>query len=245
MNTVVQGILLSGFLISTSAAMKPTLSGNDFVRANAVVETIVKAPGNPDDYLYTLPVDQFTKIDKFSGDRNYYEIITSDSGLEYIHSHYVPSAKVVRYGYIFPDTLRNVKRVSWSWRIITPPAGADERIKGLNDSGCAVYLIFKDKIKTYCIKYVYSSVVPQGTIIRKETALYPMQQMYTVVADTWGANEKGLWKKVDVDICSDFKRIYKDTKCPELKGVGILSDGDGTKSEVVADYADFNVSGEK
>jgi hypothetical protein len=242
-NTLV--IVLAGLFISLHAEMKLRISGNDLDPGNAADETILKAPGNPNGYLLDLPVSQFTKIDKLSGDRNYYTIMNSDSGLEYLHSHYVPPTKVVRYGYQLPDTIRNIRRVSWLWRVVTPPEGADERINGLNDSGCAVYLIFKDKIKTYCIKYVYSSVVPQGTIIRKDPALYPIQQMYMVVADTWAVNEKDQWKKVVVDICSDFKRIYKDTKCPELKGIGILSDGDGTKSEVVADYADFTISGEK
>ncbi len=244
-NTLSLVILISGLSISTNADIKTRHSGNDLNPGNTVIETILKAPGNPDGYLYNLHMRQFTKIDQLSGDKNYYEIMMNDSGLEYIHSHYVPPNKVVRYGYKLPDTLRNVERVSWLWRLITPPEGADERINGLNDSGCAVYLIFKDKIKTYCIKYVYSSVVPQGTIIRKDPALYPIQQMYVVVANTWSANDTGQWKKVDVDVRSDFKRIYKVDKCPELKGIGILSDGDATKSVVVADYADFKMSGDK
>lgn len=245
MNALPLVIGLTGLFTAINADMNSRMSDNVHDLNYAPDETVLKAPGNASGYSFTLPVHQFTKIDKLSGDRNYYEILTSDSGLEYIHSHYVPSTKVVRYGYKFPDTIRNVTRISWLWRVVTPPEGADERTKGLNDSGCAVYLIFKDNVKTYCIKYVYSSVVPQGTIIRKDPALYPIQQMYMVVADTWTANEKGHWKKVVVDVCSDFKRIYKVAKCPELKGIGILSDGDGTKSEVVADYADFKISGDK
>lgn len=245
MNILFLVIALSGLINTINANMNPQISGNNHNLNYAPKETVLKAPGNPDVYLFSLPIQQFTKIDMMSGDKNYYEIMTSDSGLEYIHSHYVPSTKVVRYGYKFPDTMRNVTRVSWMWRVVTPPEGADERIKGLNDSGCAVYFIFKDNIKTYCIKYVYSSVVPEGTTIRKDPALYPIQQMYMVVANTWSTNDKGQWKKVVVDVRSDFKRIYKVEKCPELKGIGILSDGDATKSVVVADYADFKISGEK
>ncbi len=244
-NVLHLAILTSGLLLSLNAEIKMPQSGNNLNMGTTVNETILKAPGNPDDYLYDLYVHQFTKIDKLSGDKNYYEIMMSDSGMEYIHSHYDPTKKVVRYGFQFPDTMRNVEYVSWLWRVEIPPVGADERINGLNDSGCAVYLIFKDKIKTYCIKYVYSSVVPKGTTIRKDPVLYPMQQMYMVVADTWSANDKGLWKKVVVNVKSDFKKIYKVDKCPELKGIGILSDGDATKSVVIADYAEFKIAGEK
>ncbi|NLD91943.1 MAG: DUF3047 domain-containing protein [Fibrobacter sp.] len=244
-NVLYRALFLSGLLLPVSAEIKTVQSGNNINPGTTVNETVLKAPGNPDGYTYNLYAHQFTKIDKLSGDKNYYEIMISDSGMEYIHSHYDPKKKVVRYGYQLPDTMQNVEYVSWLWRVETPPVGADERINGLNDSGCAVYLIFKDKIKTYCIKYVYSSVVPKGTIIRKDPALYPIQQMYMVVADTWSAKDKGEWKKVVVNVKSDFKKIYKVDKCPELKGIGILSDGDATKSVVVADYAEFKITGKK
>jgi Protein of unknown function (DUF3047) len=245
MNTLLLVIALSGLLIRIYAGMNPRVSGDGHDPGYADNETVLKAPGNQFGYSFTLPIHQFTKIDKMSGGRDYYEIMSGDSGLEYIHSHYVPSTKVVRYGYKLPDTMRHVTHVSWLWRVVTPPEGADERINGQNDSGGAVYLIFKDNVKTYCLKYLYSSVVPQGTIIRKDPALYPIQQMYMVVANTWSANDREQWKKVVIDVCCDFKKIYKVAICPELKGIGILSDGDATKSEVVADYADFKIAGEK
>ena len=226
-------------------------------RASGMTETTGKMNGllsagdiaaiqddNESTWVRTLPVDSFVKVRQLSGDNNYYSVLTNDENWPYIHSHYMPLSKVVRYGYQLPDTLDNVKHLSWLWRVSQPPSGADERKNGKNDSGCAVYLVFKDNLKTYMVKYVYSSVVPEGTVIRMDP-MYPIQQMRLIVASTWTPDGKNRWKQVTVDICADFCRVYGTQNCPELKGIGILSDGDGTKSEVIADYAQFVLTGVK
>ena len=143
-----------------------------------------------------------------------------------------------------PKNLTYAKKLSWQWRVLTPPIGSDERKNGYDDSGAGIYLIFKVGMKTYVIKYVFSTVVPVGTIIGRDP-LYPLQQMYIVVINTWNSVEKNQWVTATVDICTDFNRLFGSDTCPELQGVGILTDGDGTSSEVVADYKQFILTGDK
>ena len=56
--------------------------------------------------------------------------------------------------------------------------------------------------------------------------------------------KKNQWVTATVDICTDFNRLFGSGTCPELQGVGILTDGDGTNSEVVADYKQFILTGD-
>jgi len=188
-----------------------------------------------------IVLDSMEIVKQFSGKGNYYTLET-ENDVRFFRAHYVPSQKVSRLGYMFSDSQMPVEKISWKWRLIKPPLDADERVKGKNDSGAGIYMIFKDGMRTYIIKYVFSTVVPKGTVIRKDP-MYPVQQMNIIVADTWDASKKNMWDTINVDICQEFRRVFGTRKCPQLRGFGILTDGDETNSEVVADYSGFTIKG--
>ena len=55
----------------------------------------------------------------------------------------------------------------------------------------------------------------------------------------------GEWRSECVDPLADFRRYFHagpNESVPHLVGIGVLSDGDGTKTVVESDYADFSVS---
>jgi anti-sigma factor ChrR (cupin superfamily) len=169
----------------------------------------------------------------------YYKIMP-DASESYIHAHYTPPGDVVHLGVKLPDTLQNIEKVSWQWRVDKPPVGADERVRGKNDSGASVYLLFRRGIKTYILKYVFSTCVPQGTIISRSLPS-PLNRMSSIVISTWRESEGNKWQIVTIDIKGDFMRAFGLKNCPRLSGVGLMSDGDGTQSEVVADYKQFMI----
>lgn len=188
-----------------------------------------------------IVLDSMEIVKQFSGKGNYYTIET-ENDVKYFRAHYIPSGEVARMGYMFSDSQMPVEKISWKWRVLKPPFDADERVKGKNDSGAGIYLIFRDRMTTYIIKYVFSTVVPKGTVIRKDP-LYPVQQMNIIVADTWDESKKDMWETIDVDICQEFRRVFGTRKCPRFRGFGILTDGDQTNCEVVADYSGFTIQG--
>jgi len=197
---------------------------------------------NPEQRI-SIPLSAFVRIDsKEKPNKKSYYTIESATNDQYINAHYIPPCESMKLGFEVPDTLKRMKNLSWQWRVRKPPLKADERIRGKNDSGAAVYLLFKQGIKVYVVKYVFSTVVPQGTIIRHDP-LYPIQRLSMIVATTWNESECNSWKSVSVDIKNDFKRAFALKECPPLQGIGIMSDGDGTDSEIIADYKQFIFSG--
>ncbi len=188
-----------------------------------------------------LPIAEFKSIDSSFGKTAYYSIATQNNDIGYIHAHYLPPGKGVQLGYQLPDSLKNVQRISWKWRVITPPLGADERKRGKNDSGAGVYLVFKKGMQVFIIKYVYSTSLSPGTIIRRNP-FDPIHKMFIVVVNRWDEKAKSEWQQVTINVQADFKRIFNSDNCPRLQGVGILSDGDQTQSEVQADYEQFDVT---
>jgi hypothetical protein len=221
-----------------------SLTGKQFSSILSTTAIRNSHESHQDPWTKEIPLDSFTKVDQLSGNSNYYSLISNLSELPFFRAHYLPNTKVARLGYKLPKSLPCANKLSWQWRVLVPPSGSDERINGRNDSGAGIYLIFKTGGKTYVIKYVFSTIVPVGTIIRKDP-LYPLQQMYIVVINTWNSMEKEHWETAAVDICSDFKRLFGSNTCPDLQGIGILTDGDGTHSEVLADYKNFLLSGVK
>ncbi len=205
-------------------------------------------PGRPepetDCSRTVIPPDAFIKVQELSGDDNYYSIEPDGDGGSMIRANYIPPGKTVKLGYRFPDDGTKVKRLAWDWRIITPPRGSFEHIRGKNDSGAAIYLLFKDKLRTLTIKYVYSESLPAGKTFSKDSFL-PTSKMQVVVASTMTNAQLGHWVHIEVDVESDFKRLYISEHCPPLKGIGIMSDGDETYSRVMADYRNFNSCMEK
>jgi hypothetical protein len=194
-----------------------------------------------DDRWIAVKPEMFSKIDKLSGAGNYYTILSDSLGGHLIHADYHPLHPVVKLGYAIPATISTDGKIAWDWRIITPPHGSSEKINGKNDSGCSVYLIFNELLMTYIIKYVYSETLPVGTVVIKDL-MNPMQKMYMIVAGSLKISSPGNWEHVETNYRGDFKLLFKKNVCPPLAGIGILSDGDQTSSEVVAEYRNFLIS---
>jgi hypothetical protein len=63
----------------------------------------------------------------------------------------------------------------------------------------------------------------------------------TIVLETGGP--LGVWADERIDLRGEFRRHFEggnpNAAVPDLVGIGIMSDGDQTRSESAADYADF------
>ncbi len=124
--------------------------------------------------------------------------------------------------------------LSWSWKAVELPTGADESSLKTNDSGASVYLIWKAGflMKIKAIKYAWSSRLPLGTWVSRR---FGNDQINVIES---GLTYQNVWRKAVIDVRDDYRsRFGKKTHNPEA--IAIMSDADATASHAEAYYADF------
>jgi hypothetical protein len=186
-----------------------------------------------------LDVTRWQLVKRESGPVNYYHVV-NDPTLPFVHAQYTPPEATAVLGIQLGDNDRQRARaVSWQWRAVTLPQGGDECASGKGDSAAVVYLTWKRGLKWYTLKYVWSAVGQRGAVCDRKRNLFVAQD--TVILESGGP--LGVWKSEVVDLKQEFRRHFGDgdpkAEVPDFVGVGIMTDGDQTKSESSADYASF------
>jgi len=71
----------------------------------------------------------------------------------------------------------------------------------------------------------------------------PFLAQETIIAEAGGPT--GAWKSMAVDLAAEFRSHFApddpDAKLPDFGGIGIMSDGDQTRSASEADFGDFEI----
>jgi hypothetical protein len=188
------------------------------------------------------PDDQWSVVEG-SESMNYYKLKGED-GKVVFHANYFAHVPTVTLGRKVPESAQRDRTLTWSWRVHTFPEGSDEKDGDKEDSALAVYTTFGTALHRQSIKYVWSATLPKGTIIGPSNHFF--YDIVTVVLEG-PAGKTGEWKDEKVDVARDWLRFYGDKgqtlkDAPPLIGVGILTDGDDTRSHPSADYAAFKVS---
>ncbi|HEX3771462.1 MAG TPA: DUF3047 domain-containing protein [Polyangiaceae bacterium] len=186
-----------------------------------------------------LDVVRWKIIDRESGPVNYYQSV-NDPALPFVHARYVPPMHTAVLGYEVADAdRRRASTISWQWRAITLPNGGDECADGKGDSAAVVYLTWKQTLRWYTLKYVWSAVGKRGAVCDRKRNPFVAQD--TIILESGGP--LGTWKAETIDLRREFRNHFDngDPKgdVPDFVGIGIMTDGDQTKSESSADYAGF------
>jgi hypothetical protein len=189
-----------------------------------------------------LPVTSWRLVEKESGPVNYYTVVKS-SAPPYIRARYRPPLKTAVLGYQLPDADRSrAKRLRWRWRAITLPNNGNECVKGKGDSAAVIYVSWRRGLRWYTLKYVWSAVGPKGAVCDRKRNPFVAQD--TIILESGGPLNE--WKTEDIDLKAEFRKHFEDgdpnADVPDLLGVGLMTDGDQTRSESIADYADFAVA---
>ena len=134
----------------------------------------------------------------------------------------------------------NIKKypwISWKWRARTLPSGADERdIKNRNDSACGIYIIF-GKYTGKALKYVWSTSVPTGTVVRKKP-----NEFHMIVRKSGPAENPKDWYRVAVHVPKEFQENFGKVLKKNPTGFGILTDGNAVHAPAACDYDDFAIA---
>ncbi len=176
----------------------------------------------------------------FSGRNNYYSTV-DDGGTTIIRARYNPPEKtaILSYRLAKPD---HFAKLEWRWRVHHFPIGADEKVEGRSDNAAGVYLTFAGTFHRYAVKYVWSQVYPPGTNWRSpDSGAFETMQIVVLEGPPPAI---GVWRQERVDVRSEFHRYFGGDPAdepPPVVGVGLLSDGDGTRQPVEADYAGFRL----
>jgi hypothetical protein len=179
-------------------------------------------------------------VERESGPVNYYAVF-KDAAPPFIRAHYRPPLKTMVLGYEVPEGERRASRVRWSWRALVLPTNANECEKGKSDSAAVVYLSWRRGLRWYTLKYVWSAAAPRGAVC--ESVRNPFVAQDTVILESGGP--LNTWKIEHVDLKAQFRKHFadgdRDAEVPDFVGIGIMSDGDQTRSESAADYAEFSI----
>jgi len=122
---------------------------------------------------------------------------------------------------------------SWRWRVWELPRNGDERKVETMDSAAATYVVFGSRLFPKVLKYVWSSALPVGTVVR-----HPRSDRMVIVVVASGPRELGRWKSISRNISDDGKRFFGSDP-GTIRAIGVKTDSDSTRSSARADYDDL------
>jgi hypothetical protein len=209
--------------------------------ALALPEGTAQTTPRPPPKTTKIDVHAFKVLESYSGPVSYYRLV-EDPAMPFIRALYRPPMETVTLGAEVPEQLRTrTHRLRWKWRAIALPKDGDECHDDFGDSAAVVYVSWKRGLKWYSLKYVWSSVGKKGAVCDRKRNLFVGQD--TVILESGGPLNE--WKEEEIDPSSEFRAHFEGgnptADVPDLVGVGIMSDGDQTKSISAADYADFTL----
>ena len=212
-------------LLSATVVLAALASGS---RAQAEGELVIDAK-------------RWKTIPSESGPTNYYTLVNDPAG-PFIHGRYVPPMKTTVLGIDIAEADRQrIRKVRWSWRAVTLPVGGDECTSGKTDSAAVVYLTWKSGLRYHALKYVWSGVGQRGRTCDRKRSPFVAQD--TVILESGGP--LNTWRTEEIDLAAEYRRHFEnnDPKAdlPDFVGIGLMTDGDQTKSESAADYGTFTL----
>ena len=200
-----------------------------------------RAFGNPPPgaRAFPLEVSRFRVLERDSGPTSYYGLIEDPAG-RFIRGVYKPPLETVTLFADVGDDLRDrVDRIRFRWRAWVLPVGANECMPGRGDAAANVYIAWKRGLRWYSLKLAWSSGAPVGAIC--DAKRNPFVASDTVVLRS--GPPTGVWQEEEIDPAALFRAHFEGNnpaaEVPELQGVGILTDGDQTRTVSAADYAGF------
>ena len=213
-----------------------------FILVITVVAGVKQAPVKKVEDFSIFKTGTFPKGWKCRGGKgsDVYSVISDEDS--YLEAKSVKNAVTIAKK--FEYDLNEYPFLSWQWRILELPKGADERYKKTGDSAAAIYVVFqkpkffRGSFRPKNIKYVWSTSLPKGT-----TTHSPYNSKTKIVVLQSQSSLLGTWVSEKVNVYEDYKRLF-GKKPKSVKAIGLMSDSDNTKSKAIAHYKEIIVSKE-
>jgi DUF3047 family protein len=193
----------------------------------------------PGTRAYPLDVHRFAVLERDSGPVSYYSLV-EDPAAPFIRGVYQPPLQTVTLFADVGDNLRTgVERIRFRWRPWVLPVDGDECIQGRGDAAANVYVVWKRGLRWYSVKLVWSTVGKAGVTCRGPRNAF----VATDSVILHSGPPTGEWREEEIDPAALYREHFEggnpNAEVPELQGVGILTDGDQTRTSSAADYAGF------
>lgn len=190
------------------------------------------------------------------GKIDYY--IMSEGNNKFLRGEYISGTKGKIIHLKQRYKLEDYPYLSWRWRANKFPNVTKDNLKKQEepDNVATIYVLFKRGWSNYLLKYVWSQY--NCKTVDKEPVFYKSKSSkifwLIVIRPTRCTNysvsccndPEKTWLTEKINLRDDFKKLFKKDWLPEyIEGIGILVDGDDTKtSGVSADFDDFVLSKE-
>ena len=188
-----------------------------------------------------LELSEWKLITGESGPVNYYTVLKTPEG-SVLRASYHPPWKTAVLGYSPKTDARGLK-VQWRWRALKLPTGGNECEEGKADSAAMFYVAWREGLKWYALKFVWSATVPKGTRCAHKSSVFKSEE--TVVLES-GPGALNTWVQEEIDLDAEYRKAFAKNNpragVPPLKGFAVFTDGDQTHSVSQAEYADFILS---
>lgn len=122
--------------------------------------------------------------------------------------------------------------LKWRWKIDQiPPGGTDKHIKSF-DHTARLFVAFKSFVgPPRTVNYVWGNEVKKGGAFHHPNS---GRARFVVLQD--GNGRAGQWIEESRDVLADWKRLFGNDDPPQIVGIGLMTDSDGTKSSVTGYY---------
>jgi len=153
--------------------------------------------------------------------------------------------------------LQQRPRLAWEWRLGLANPAADLRERARDDSPARVLLFFDGDVAALparehwlrekaalltgqtmpfsTLAYAWDPRLPTDTVVPHTLT----RQLRTIVVAS-GDAALGGWQRFERDVAADYRRAF-GREPGRLVGVGVLSDGDNTRSDTLAWYGDIRL----
>ena len=128
--------------------------------------------------------------------------------------------------------VRQYPILTWRWKVVTVPAGADARRKEADDEAAQLYVTFErfpSAVRSRIIGYIWDTTAPAGTIVKSQKT-----GLITYVVLRSGEAELGQWVTETRNVLEDYRKIYGENPSELIKAVSIGIDSDDTSSKAEA-----------
>ena len=125
-----------------------------------------------------------------------------------------------------------VGSLTWSWRVLKHPGGADLRRRDADDAALRVFVVFERASRFDRVPHTlfYSSGTVEGTLYQRRS----FQSSGIHVIRMGGPGTDGQWLRTAVDPFADHQRVWGGT-ARAIVAIGIMQDSEQTMSDASAD----------
>lgn len=134
-------------------------------------------------------------------------------------------------------------RLSWTWRVLEQPGGADLRDAAADDSALRVFLVFGppdiSAPSSRAIFYTWGHSEPSG--FRSDSH---RSDRFHVIRLAGSADVGEDWRAERVDPFRDYRRIWSEA-APPVSAIGFMQDTDQTRRRAIAELRELRLQAPK